>query len=758
MPEALATLLPARARTVAAALLAGLVGVLLAVGPGAPVAAAHGPVGAPSTVAVKGDDDPLAVEIDAVSPDVAVATEGATVTIGGTVTNLTDEPWTSVRVYPLTSGQPLTTEAELAEAAAEEADSYVGNRITDDGVFDASITTLLPDETQRFSVTVPLSALQVRGGAGTYWLGVHALGENSEGRTANAAGKARTFLPILPEGTRTTPVPTSVVVPIREQVVSTADGAVADPSKWAELFGPEGRLREIVDLAGEPGAGSVSWLLDPALLDVAYRLAVGNPGRDLGPTEDPAGEDGGEGEDEGAEEPLAPATPATPETGDEPTEADEELAALAQDWLDDAVAALEDADVLALPYGDVDLQGVLQRDPRLYGAARALSRDALARYGLSGRDVVAPPAEGITTGALALLEPDETVLVDDDHLPGGALPDDAVAGSVGDATVVATDASAAAGGPLPGLRTTPLQVRQRIVSETVVQDLDGSAPSARVVLLPATWDPSGEGLPLAGASSGLVDAVPLSVLEPVTPAPLTAADVTTDTIADDVVPPELVDAARRLVVDGQRLDRVLPDNSTLSVQVAREAAFAVSYADRVDPDAALSSVRGASEDIDGLLDRITVEVPASVTLASETGKFNARVVNGLDQAIEVRVGAGGGRGVRVEPSDPVTVPAGGSTTVLLDASLTLLGVYDLTVVVTDVDGTSLGSTATTRVRSTAVSDVIWIVIGVAFVVLAAATSLWIRRRRAAADALEDASRTTGAPDAVAPPSVERAGP
>lgn len=718
--------------TVLVALL-GVVGGIRGVAPTAVAVAAVAPEAPQGALApayasdeVEDTGDPLAMEIDQVTPDVLLAAPEATVRVGGTVTNTTDEPWTSVRVYPLVSPAPMTSPAELAEAAAEEPDSFIGNRITTDGLFDRSITTLAPGETRRFTLTLPASSFGITGGPGVYWLGVHALGETSEGRSSNAAGKARTFLPVLPAQQATAAVPTTVVVPLRERVVTTADGAVADTDRWAELLGPEGRLREIADLAADPAADSVSWLLDPALLDVAYRLAVGNPGRDIGPSEPDA--------DEAPEEPDEPATadPGTAPTADAddaPTEEDEELAELAADWLADVVAALEDADVLALPYGDVDLEGAVQRDVRIYTTARALSTDALERYGLTGRPAVAPPpTEGLTPTALDVLT-DETALLADDRLPEGSLGDGEVVGALGDVTVVAADASAASGGPRPGPTTSSLQVRQRTAAETVVEDLVGSTSTSRVVVLPSAWDPAGEGLPVAGVGPNAVAPVPLSTLQPATLAPVTADVVVTDAAAADVVPGTLVAAARELVVTGQRLDRVLPDNDTLSEQVAREASLAVSYADRDDPAAAAASLRGASDDIDAMLGRITVEVPSAITLASETGRFSARVVNGLDQTIEVVVRAGGGRGITVDSSEPLTVPAGGSTTVLLDTRLELLGVYDVEVAVADVDGTALGTPTTTRLRSAAVSDVIWIVIGVAFVLLTGATSIWLRRRR-----------------------------
>lgn len=695
-------------------------------------AAALGAATTPSAPREQGveEDGPLTLTIDTLTPDTLVVADDASVTLRGTVENVSADEWSEIRVYPVVSAAPITSATELTEAAASADDTFIGNRITTEGLFDASITRLAPGQTQRFTITLPVAELPISGEPGVYWVGVHALGATPEGRTSNAAGRARTFLPVLAPDSGTRPAPTSVVVPLRAPVTYAADGSVADPDRWAETFGPEGRLRELSDLAASPGAASVSWLIDPALLDVAHQLAEGNPGRDLAPSE-PASDDE---TDEPEPDPEATATPEV---------ADDELAETAAAWLSDTVAALAQADTYVLPYGDIDLEGVAATDADLYGVARALARDAAARYGLDTRPALAPPTEGISAAALELLEAGETALVPDVHLPGGALANGASFASVGEVVVAATDTTAASGGPGPGEVTSALQIRQRIAAEAVIDDLVATPDASRTVVLPAAWDPAGGGLPVDGLSAAALDPRPLSATEPSTP-PALALDEVSAAAPTEVTPQLTVRDARTLLRDGQRLDRVLPDTDQVAGQIAREAVVGLSYAHRADSGSAADAARAGSAAIDDLLGRIMLEVPQGITLTSETGKFDARIINGLDQPIEVVLEGSAPDGVTISTSDAVTLPAGGSTTVLLDTQIEVLGVHEVELRITDTSGNPVGQPAQVPIRSAAVSDVIWLVIGGGFVVLVLASSLWLRRRRREAEVADEAAAAAAA--------------
>ncbi|MFW6773144.1 DUF6049 family protein [Nocardioides sp. CPCC 205120] len=772
---------------------------LVLLGPTAPAAAGSAvpaPGASPSapgtaSLAAAGDGEALDVRLLDVSPEVLTTATAGVVTATGTVTNTSDDEWRDVRIYPLTSTEPLTDAEEVADAAASDVDDFIGNRITTEGVFDDSITTLEPGQTRPFTVVLPREALPVADEPGVYWLGVHALGATDEGRSGNAEGKDRVLLPLLPAPPATPPgVQASVVVPIREAVRYAADGSVADPERWEELLGDDGRLRHVVDAVGQPGSAPVTWLVDPAVLDVAQRLARGNPERTLAPPvarepEDGAttdgGDDGGDGSGEGA---------------DDAAGADDDLASDAAAWLDDVLALLRSGELLVLPYGDTDLAGAAEHRPQAYARARLLAEEALERFELSGVPAVAPEGEGVAQQDLDVLEDDAVVLVGDDHLPaddeeprvGGAPVLDlggrtlvvtdgsadgseavATAGGAGGASDDPTDGagdgagdgdgetSAAGAAEAAAARTSGLAVRQRLLADAAVGALGPDAASYQppVVVLPSAWDPGASASPTAGLGTGWLQAVPLSELASGDLPTAQPEDVVTDAGAE-TLPADVFDRGQHLLVRGARLDEILPDTDAVRGQVEREAAVLLSYAHRNDVARTRESTQAAVTQIESLLGEVTVEGPPSVTLASESGRFSVRVVNGLEQPVVVELRGAEGDSVTLEESGPVELPPGGTATVLLSATLDYIGVFDAQVRVTDAEGVPLGASTTVPLRSTAVSDVIWIVIVVAFVLLVGTSYLFVRRRRAAARRLAaDETPEPAAP--AAEPADERTG-
>ena len=112
------------------------------------------------------------------------------------VTNASEEDWTDINVSPFISSEPITTRDELAEAARTTSDAAVGDRLTDRG--SVSVGDLEPGTEAPFTIRVPVSSLLISGDPGVYWIGVHALGANAEGRDLVADGRARTFIPLVP--------------------------------------------------------------------------------------------------------------------------------------------------------------------------------------------------------------------------------------------------------------------------------------------------------------------------------------------------------------------------------------------------------------------------------------------------------------------------------------------------------------------------------------------------------------------------------
>ena len=687
---------------------------------------------------------PLTLTIDTLSP-ASIPSRG-TVRVAGTVTNTDSVVWRTVNIYSFISEEPMRTRAELADAVEVEESASVGKRIVDPGNF-ATVDAIEPGETTPFTLTVDADLLEADR-AGVYWFGVHALGERGdEGRDEFfvADGRARTFLPRVPDR-RPGQEPVAVGVPLRGNLEYAEDGSLEDLDRWVATLGLGGRLRSLVELGGSSGERTVTWVVDPALLDAVRQLAAGNPARSLEPNLQEGDEDGepvapspGEGatddpESEATETPSETETPAPVDPPDEdpaedpaedpdddPVQQDlpedldtqtREAAEAAREWLGRLDAAVDEGDeVLVLPYGDLDVSAAARHDRGRDGAgayARAVARSArpLPGLGVTGTPAVASPSGYLSPGALDVLDHDEVVLVGDQVLPRAP----AVA-SVGGRRLVVTSTAAAAGGPGPGEPRATVALRQRIIAEAAVRFL-GRDPAPLVVLLPPDWIPSGGGSFFSGLDLDWLD------LDSVTDA--TEGTQAEERSADELVYPERqaefeLDAANFVAVDalrlaGETLQSLLTLNNLVGGTVTDQSLAMLSYAARTRPDSTRAAADRSRRWIEERLDQVEVSTPQAVTLSSINGSFPATIRNTLDQPVTVSLAAQGSDRDELEiaPVGRVDLAAGGRESVLLDARTETPGVHEVTIVLTDKQGRPLGGSDELSVRSARVSNVIWL--------------------------------------------------
>ncbi|MFC7495542.1 MULTISPECIES: DUF6049 family protein [unclassified Nocardioides] len=713
------SLLPA----LVAAVLAGLLLVPLA----APAAAESAPRRA-------ADTGPLEVIIDNLTP--STVPERGEIRVSGTVTNVDEQPWTTINLYSFISDAPMTTSAELAEAATLDPEVAVGERVTDPGPYE-TIDQLDPGETAQFSFSVPrrrIAAESPNGvgadAAGVYWFGVHALGQAAEPRDDVADGRARTFLPLVPPTSRT--VDAALVLPIRRSVQHLSDGSVANLARWTRTLGLEGQLRRMTEFGAAAGDRPITWLVDPAVVDTAVHLTEGNPPRSIAPTLEP------EPDEEESESPSPTEEPTDADVQEEePTEPEDPevtaAAAAATDWLGRLQTALGSNEILSLPYGDVDVAGAAAHDPAAYRNARKRSGTELAPWGLTTTPVIAPPAGYLPTTALGLAEPDTQVLVSDRVFGDRADNAPTVAHTLGRSMVVSSSASAS-GGPGPGDQLSPLSVRQRILSEAALRVL---TPGRRplVTVLPQGWAPE--------ASTGFFSGLDTEWLR------LTTIDSISqrsgrDVDADRIVYPDTqreaeLDAldfstAQGLVEAGEALQNLLTLNDRVGGEVQDEALTNVSYASRRFPQLSRDSASRSRAAIEQQLESVTVEAPKAVILSSGSGRFSATVNNGLDQPVTVRLDTLTDPSLEVSvPDEAVEVGPGARSTILLNAESSAVGVRNVTLLLTDVDGSPIGSSDTLPIRSNRVSNVIWLILGTGIALLFGTIIVRLFRRiRAAA--------------------------
>lgn len=673
------------------ALLAGLV--LLA--PLVPVAAATPASGV--RAAEEDSATPLTVRLLRLAP-AAIPRRGA-LTLAGTVVNDSEETWSAINVHPFISAVPMTTREELAVAAASEADAEVGRRITTPGQF-APIGDLGPGEATRFVIRIPVADLEISGADGVYWIGVHALGSNAEGRDELADGRARSFIPLVRDATTTS---VSLVVPVRERVRRDRSGRVLDPTGWAQNLGENGRLGRIVDLLGTAGDAPATLLADPAVLEAVEALAADNPEISLGeapPDEEP----GEEPSDEPNDEPSGNTTSRAVDRLDADQKAD------AAAWLESLISFASAHPVLGLAYADPDTAALARRKPAMLARAERLAAATFGRLGIAATPAVAPPGGWLDDDALPAIAQDSLVLVSD-H----AAPRNRTQWRTGtEQDLVFTDERASDGGPGPTEAFDALAVRQRILADAALRPAEGGS-STMVVELPPSWDP-GPGWEAARFFEGLDQPwLQLTGLrrsfDPTTPVFQGALGYPTDERAKEIGGANIA-AARQLVITGATFNQMLRSTNAVDHRASGAALTAVSYWARRDPDVAAAQVLVTDS---GLRDRLAaVEVIGTdfVTLSGGSGTVAVTLVNGLEQPVTVGVEATTvGDGVRIRTPGQLEMAPGEQAVLRLRAQASAIGVHEVSLTPVTAGGLDLGTPLTFSIRTSEVGTLIWIVLG-----------------------------------------------
>ncbi len=727
---------------------------------------------------------PLRIELDDITPSV-IPRQG-TLEVVGSIANVSDSTWRTIRLYTFLGETPIDDVAELAAATAVSEDSPVGDRIVDLGT-EASVAILRPGESASFTLRVPSRLLldRIGGGGepppGVYWFGVHALGADENGRDDLTDARARTFLPLEPAGAA--PVDTAIVVPLRARVRHAADGSLRDPDRWGRLVSLGGRLRDRVEFGAASGSDPVSWLVDPSLLQAASTLAGGNQPRSLGPTA---------GREEDPTTPTAPTTPSGspsttpsgpaspssaasgPSTSSDPTPAPStspdatpsettaspppgtdpalvEVAERATAWLDRLTSSVGDDELLALPYGDVDVAAALSQDPAVYLRAREHPSTELRRLAASAGTTTVPavaPPPGYLDPAVVDELDDGEVLLGSDRMIEGSAPGVAV---IDGRPVVLSSSGAAAGGPGPETALSTLALRQRILSEATLRSLAAgsgasdaqpsgdasSPPEPLVVVMPPGWSAlSGSsffdglrtpGVRLTTLSQAVSDGSPVAIESSAVRYPPRQARL--------AVGAALFDAADAAIGAARTLQGILPLNNELAGTVEGEALSALSYSSRTRPSSAVRDLRAARGWTADRLAALTISAPDGVTLSGTSGTFSATVSSSLDEPVVVQVASRTDAGLTVPLSDPVELAAGARVTVPLQAEDAAPGVHDVELRLVDPSGTALPATDVVPIRSAQVSNVIWLImgtgVGLLFLTIAARAVRRLRARRAA---------------------------
>jgi len=674
-------------------------------------------------------DAPLLVTIDELTP--GEVPERGPVVVSGSVINRDVETWTGISLYPFINAgdcpgcpAPMTTQAELVDAAETEPAALVGNRIVD--VSD-SVDSLAPGEVAPYSIRVPRSLLPVTT-PGVYWFGVHALGASeSTADDTFADGRARTFLPYIPRGRDGVrgEVDAAIVVQLRYPIRHLQTGALAKADDWEEAFEPTGELGGPLAFGAAAVGQPVTWLVDPAVPDAARQLRRGNPPRDLGPSETDADEpDDDESPSDGpSEEPDAEAE----------VVADDPAALAAQRWLDAVEVQVRGEEVLALPYGDLDMSATPEWMAGLYPVSRDRAGDVLSSWETPTSPVIASPGGFIDPSALAAIDDDSTLLITDRMFGESSFRHGPpVVGEFADHAIAPTSYAALTGGPGPDARLAPIAFRQRVLAEAAVRMTTPVRRHPLIVVVPRTIDSEGATSFWSGLNADWLnlttvdDAIdrPARLIEPDTlsyPADQETAEL------DSTVFYEV----QRLIDAGRTLQNVLTDAAAdgVAVGVRDEALTGASYHFRTDPADAAGRLAHSRRWIERQLGRVGIDGPPGVTLSSADGSFAVTVTNDLDHTVTVQIDADSvDDEITVDVGEPVVLAAESRTTILLEAHARGTGVHNVTLALTDVDGARLGSSVEVPIRSGQVSEVIWVILGIGGGILFVAIVLRLVRR------------------------------
>ncbi len=704
-----------RARWTTRALGPLLVAASLATGPGLVGAAGTGSAAGPGTslrqAAPGADEDvtatPLTVTLTSMTP--AEIPSAGTITLTGVVTNDSEDDWTDINVAPFTSAEPITTRDELAEAAETAADVAVGERLTDEGTYMA-IGDLGPGARAPFTLRLPVTSLLISGAPGVYWIGVHALGTNTDGRDPGADGRARTFIALVsPRQARQRSVPVSVVLPLRERARRAEDGSLNRPGRWARLTRIEGRLSRIVDFGASAGTAPVTWLVDPAVLDALDDYRGGNPPLSLGaaPADGQPEEEPEETREEPGEQESESASP-SPSPEPEPGTPTQEQRDRASTVLERFLATARTKDLLTLGYADPDVVSLARRRAGLIKTSVDLAAARMKDRGLTGSPTIAPPSGYFDPDQLREISSDALLLLTD----RGRLANPPLSRLPSGQELVLSDERASTGGPAPTTPTDPLALRQRILAEGALEVTQGAEPTRPIVVtLPYGWNP-GYNWRQADFFGGL-RSIPWVRLAPV---PRGATETFEGELAYGraQLATEIVDAnvsaTRTLVRTSRVLGNLLVNPNEATDRLTGSALQASAYGARPSLESAAEQVLALDASVRRQIGEVQVTGTDFVTLSGGSGSLTVTLVNGLEQPVTVGLDArADSPEVVVETPEPVSMQPGQRTTLRLQVA-SGVGVHDVTIFPVTTEGEAAGTPLTFSLRTSQVGRLIWYII------------------------------------------------
>jgi hypothetical protein len=195
------------------------------------------------------------------------------------------------------------------------------------------------------------------------------------------------------------------------------------------------------------------------------------------------------------------------------------------------------------------------------------------------------------------------------------------------------------------------------------------------------------------------------------------------------VPAANLEATVALTRTGRTFASVLTGSDTVQDTVARQALLGSSTDARTDPEGARRRTSDGIDYLHAQMSGVHVVGPPFVMMSGESGPIQVTLVNDLEQTVSVGLAASASDPrLTISRVDPVTLGPGRRTTIRLQASSTDIGVHSVTLRVVDVTGAPLGSQTRFSVRTSNVSTVIWVIMGIGGGLLLVAIVVRLHRR------------------------------
>lgn len=214
---------------------------------------------------------PIEVVIDRFTP--LVPREGGTLRIGGRLVNGSTSTLNDLQARLHLSAVRITDGAQVDGVLTAPFDGPWASE--EDYILDWSTVEvaeqLEPGSQESFSFEIPLRELPL-GQPGVYVVSIEA--QSTRDGVERRAGLTRTFLPWFPSAVAEVPViRLAWIWPLSDQPARTADGTLLD-DRTPTAISPGGRLHQLVTIGSEY-PGTLTWVIDPALLQTAAQISDG---------------------------------------------------------------------------------------------------------------------------------------------------------------------------------------------------------------------------------------------------------------------------------------------------------------------------------------------------------------------------------------------------------------------------------------------------------------------------------------------------